>query len=220
MDVQKDIKWSSNLEHYFKELGEKSYCYAYLHKKAEGVFSYYRNFIDLPVIVLSTIAGTLSIGGKSFWGQENEQQGNLAIGIISLGVGVMNTIGAYFGFSKRAEAHRISHIQYNKLYRFLQIELSLPVEERMRANDLLKVSRDSYERLQEVAPLIPYKILEDFKKRFNENDKYADISKPSECNGLERVEIYGEIIKHNSIKKVVKEVEKEVEKENEVIEEV
>lgn len=192
MDIdKKDIKWSANLEHYFKEMAEKSYCYAYLHKKAEAEFAYKRNFIDLPVIVLSTALGTLSIGGEGLFGKD-EQVAGVCVGAGSIFVGILSTIGTYFGFAKRTEAHRISHIQYSKLYRFLQIELSLPVHERMRANDLLKVSRDTYERLAEVAPLIPFKILESFKKKFNENEKYADIAKPSECNGLERVEIYME----------------------------
>lgn len=188
MDINKDIKWSSNLEHYFKEMAEKSYCYSYLHKKAEAEFSYKRNFIDLPVIVLSTALGTLSIGGEGLFGSA-EREASMFVGAGSIFVGILSTIGTYFGFAKRAEAHRISHIQYSKLYRFLQIELSLPVEERMRAADLLKVSRDNYERLQEVAPLIPHKILEDFKERFK-GVEYKDISKPSECNGLEKVEIF------------------------------
>lgn len=199
MDINKEIEWSDNLEEYFKDMGEKSYCYSYLHKRAEQSFAYYRNFIDLPVIILSTIAGTLSIGGKSFWGEENEANGNVAVGVVSLGVGVLNTIGTYFGFAKRAEAHRLSAIQYGKLYRFLSIELSLPQKERMRPADLLKVSRDNYERLAEVSPLIPYKLLEDFKIRF----KDYQVSKPSEANGLEEIVIYG----GKSIKETIKEIE-------------
>lgn len=212
----KDIKWSSHLEHYFKEMGEKSFCYAYLHKKAEASFSYYRNFIDLPVIVLSTALGTLSIGGESVFG-DNEKTASMFVGAGSIFVGVLSTIGTYFGFAKRAEAHRASHIQYSKLYRFLQIELSLPVEERMRASDLLKVSRDNYERLQEVSPLIPHSILKRFKRRFNNNEKYDGISKPSECNGLEKVEIYGDMIDKESVSKVIEECDEDKSISNSVL---
>lgn len=216
MDIgDKNINWSPHLEQYYKEMGEKSYCYSYLHKKAETSYSYYRNFIDLPVIVLSTALGTLSIGGESLFG-DNEKTASNFVGAGSIFVGVLSTIGTYFAFAKRAEAHRISHIQYSKLYRFLQIELSLPIDERMRASDLLKVSRDNYERLQEISPLIPHKIIDDFKKRFNDDSEYKDISKPSECNGLERIEIYNsnthtevedKIVSQSSLKNVVEEVE-------------
>lgn len=196
MEVNKNIEWSVNLEEYFADLGEKSYCYGYLHKKAEATYTYRKNFIDLPVIVLSTIVGTLSIGNSSLFG-DAEQLAGIAIGCISLFVGVLNTVGTYFGWSKRAENHRLSSIQYNKLYRFISIELSLPRKERMNCADLLKVARDQYERLQEVSPLIPEGILKDFKERFKD---YKDISKPSEANGLEAIVIY-----HDTREKILEE---------------
>jgi AraC-like DNA-binding protein len=115
----------------------------------------------------------------------------------------MNTVGTYFAFSKRAEAHRISAIQYSKLYRFLQIELSLPQQERMTPADLLKVSRDNYERLQEISPLIPYNILEHFKEKF----KQYKVSKPSEANGLEEIIIYREDVEE------IEEEEEEIEEQ-------
>jgi len=193
MDINKDIKWSLHLEEYFSSVGERSYCYGYLHKKAEAVYSYQRNFIDLPVIILSTITGTLSIGGGQLFG-DMEKMASIMIGCISLFVGILNTIGTYFSWSKRAENHRLSSIQYNKLYRFISIELSLPRDERMKCADLLKVVRDQYERLQEVSPLIPEGILKEFKEKFK---NYTDISKPSEANGLEAIVIYREDLSKN-----------------------
>lgn len=186
MEIGQDIKWSSVLEGFFKDMGEKAFCYGYLHKKCEAKYSNKRNFIDLPVIVLSTVAGTLSIGNSSIFGEENEKIANMGIGVLSLFVSVLNTVGTYFSFAKRAEAHRQSSIQYQKLYRFLDIELSLPRKERMRPTDMLKTCRDNYERLSEVSPLIPYDILKSFKRRFR---KY-DVAKPSEANGLEKIDIY------------------------------
>lgn len=188
---EKNVSWSNHLELYFRDVAEKGFCYAYLHKKAEASYSYYRNLIDLPVIVLSTALGTLSIGGETLFG-ENEKLASVCVGAGSIFVGILSTVGTYFGFSKRTEAHKIAHIEYSKLYRFLQIELALPVEERMTATDLLKMTRDTYERLQEIAPLVPHSILNNFKKNFSNDDTYKDIAKPSECNGLEKVNIYKE----------------------------
>lgn len=187
MEIGKNIKWSSVLEGFFKDMGEKSFCYGYLHKKCEAKYAGKRNFIDLPVIVLSTVAGTLSIGNSSIFGDENESVASTGIGVLSLFVSVLNTVGTYFSFAKRAEAHRQSSIQYEKLFRFLDIELSLPRVERMSPADLLKVSRDTYERLAEVSPIIPKDILKDFKKKF----KKYNVSKPSEANGLETIDVYG-----------------------------
>lgn len=204
MDTQlssNKIAWSNQLEEFFAETGEKAQGYAYLHKRAEAKFSFRRSCIDLPVIVLSTIAGTLSIGSASLFG--DNQYSATAIGCLSLGVGVLNTISTYFSFAKRSEGHRLCSIEYNKLFRFLSVELSLPREERMACGDLLKVVKEQYERLQEISPLIPDDILNDFKKRFNDyKDKLAF---PNEANGLVEIQIFREG-KKQSFRDLVKEI--------------
>lgn len=188
MDNPHKIEWSNQLEEYFAETGERCQGYAYLHKRAEAKFSYRRSCIDLPVIVLSTIAGTLSIGSSSIFG--DEKYASMGIGLISLSVGVLNTISTYFSYSKRAEGHRLCSIEYSKLFRFLSVELSLPVKERMVCSDLLKVVKEQYERLQEISPLLPEDILLDFRNRFKD---YKDkIAFPTETNGLEEIEIFRE----------------------------
>lgn len=203
MEISKDIAWSPQLEEYFVEMGERSQCYSWLHKQSEAKYAYLRNWIDLPVITLSTVAGTLSIGNSAIFG-DNERTAGMGIGLLSLAVSVLNTVGTYFSWAKRTEAHRLSSIEYAKLYRFLAIELSLPREERMRASDLLKVARDNYERLAEVSPLIPRKIINDFKVRFKD---YATVSKPTEANGLEKIEIFKPQDCWGSFQQVEKEVE-------------
>lgn len=190
----KSVAWSNQLEEYFAETGEKCQGYAYLHKKSEAIFGFRRTIIDIPVIVLSTIAGTLSIGNSSIFGEENERVASMGIGLLSLGVGVLNTVATYFGFAKRAENHRLCSIEYSKLFRFISIELALPQRERMGCGDLLKVVKEQYERLQEISPLVPNQVIEDFKDRFK---KYEKIAKPSETNGLQEIQIFRDGVKQS-----------------------
>ena len=180
------VTWNDTLETYFAETGEKANCLAWVHKRAEEIYSHRRTFIDLPVIVISSVTGFLSASAPSlFVGQE--QLSSILLGVASLFVSVLNTTGTYFGWAKRAEAHRLSAIQYARLYRFLAIELGLPRDERMTPTDLLKYTKDSYDRLQEVSPLIPPELISEFKKKFGKN---AEIRKPEELNGLEKITIY------------------------------
>jgi hypothetical protein len=185
-EIEGNIQWSAELETYFKATAEKAHGLAYLHKKAETLFSGKRNWIDIPVIVGSGIIAFLNAGSASMFAG-NTLASSVALGIGSLCVGVINTIGTYFGYAKRAEGHRISAIQYNRLYRFLSVELSLPRGERMIPHDLLKHTKDSIDRLDEVSPLLPPSVIQDFQTKF---DKITDIAKPEEANGLERVIIY------------------------------
>lgn len=180
-----EVSWNPQLEDYLRDTGEKAHCLSWGHKRAEEIYSYRRTFIDLPVIVGSGIIAFLNAGSSSMF--QDPMVSSVALGIGSFVVGALNTIGAYYGWAKRSEGHRISSIQYSRLYRFLKIEMGLPRDERMTPKDLLKYVRDSYDRLQEISPLLPPSVIQEFHRKF---DSYKQIAKPEEMNGLEAISIY------------------------------
>lgn len=186
MEIAKEIKWTNDLEEFFKATGEKSYSYGILHKMSEKKYDKLKTYIEIPIIVLTSISGTMSISSSSLF-EGNEKAASIVIGSLSLFCGVLSTINSYFSFSKRAEGHRVSNIEYIKLYRFLDIEMKLPRHERMEASDLLKITQSTFERLSEISPLIDVDIIDNFKKKYVE---YTTISFPAECNGLESIKIF------------------------------
>lgn len=180
-----EISWNERVEEYFASTGEKAHCLGWCHKRAEAIYSNRRSLIDLPVIVISAVTGFMSAGSTMMF--DNPNISSVALGVASLFVSVLNTAGAYFGWAKRAEGHRISAIQYAKLYRFLSIEMSLPREERMSPNDLLKLTRENYDRLQEISPLLPDEVIAEFRRRF---EAEKEVAKPEELNGLEKIVVF------------------------------
>lgn len=180
-----EIHWTVKLEEYFASTGEKAHCLSWVHKQSETMYSNRRTWIDLPVIVGSGVIAFLNAGSSSMF--EDPKISSVALGIGSLFVGILNTMGTYFGWAKRAEGHRISAIHYSKLFRFITVELSLPREERMNPHDFLKYVKDQYDRLQEISPLVPQKVIVEFQKKFKNE---TEISKPEEANGLEKITIY------------------------------
>lgn len=184
-EISTNIHWTEKLEEYFASTGEKAHCLGWVHKQSEAMYSTRRTFIDLPVIVGSGVIAFLNAGSQSMF--EDQRIANISLGIGSLVVGVLNTMGTYFGWAKRAEGHRISAIHYSKLYRFIAVEMSLPRDERMSPHDLLKYVKDQYDRLAEISPLVPTAIIHKFQRRFK---KYTDISRPEEANGLEKISVY------------------------------
>lgn len=186
VDVGKDVHWTPRLEEYFAQTGEKASGLAWVHKRCEQIYNRQKTYIDLPVAIGSAITGFISVGSTSmFAGQQ--QTASIALGAASLLVSILNTVGSYYGWAKRAEGHRISAIHYAKLYRFLAVELTLPRDERMTPTALLKYVKDQYDRLAEVSPLVPDSVVDEFKTKFS---KYTDVSKPEETNGLHKIEIY------------------------------
>jgi hypothetical protein len=187
MEQTEEIHWNQQLEEILSQEGERALCFAWLHSKSQTRVAKFDTNIALPVIVLSTIAGTGSIASQSLFGQS--QAASVVIGIISLSVGVMNTVSNYFGFAKRSEAHKISAITYAKIHKFIVIELSLPRKERMKAKDMLKIIREQLERLAETSPQIPDPIIAMFNAKFHDQ---TNVSKPEITNGLDPIHVYVE----------------------------
>jgi hypothetical protein len=185
-DIGQNVSWTITLEDYFAQTGEKANGLAIMHKRAESIFARRKTYIDLPVIVGSGAVAFLNAGSSSLF-TGNAQLAATALGVASLAIGILNTIGTYFGWAKRAEGHRMSAIHYAKLYRFINVEMRLPREQRMQPGDFLKYTKDQYDRLAELSPLIPSTITHDFSKQM---EKYMDISKPEETNGLNKIEIF------------------------------
>jgi hypothetical protein len=186
-DIMSEINWNVKLEEYFASTGEKANCFTWLHKKSEEYYSASSIWIDLPVIILGVLNGATSIGSKSLFGDSD--YASVGIGAVALLTSILNTIGSYFSWSRRAEAHKISSIQYAKLYRFISIQMSLPRNERLSPADLLKYVKEQYDRLSEISPLIPPKIIAEFKQRFKD---VTDITMPEETNGLHAIYVYDE----------------------------
>ena len=187
MNYQTDnVDWTNNLEKYFKMLGENSLCLSVLHKDAEGYYSGKAQRIDLPVIIFSTLCGSLTLSAKNIFGEANENDALKFVGALSLITGILGTIQSYFNFNRKAENHRISYLQYSKLYRFIKVQMGLPRTQRIVPKDLLKIVMENFERLNEISGLIPDYITKKFKKKY----KKEKISRPEVVNGLDEIEIY------------------------------
>jgi len=179
------IEWSSQLEDILAQEGERCRGLAWLHIRAESLTSKYNTFVQVPVIVLSTLAGTASVGSATLFG--SGPISSIAIGLVSISVGILNTLGSFFAFAKRTESHRIAHLNYSKLSSKISIELSLPRDERMLAEPFLENIRETMERMAETTPMCPEDIIKDFNEKFKDCD---GVALPVETNGLHKISIF------------------------------
>lgn len=183
------MEWNSQLEKVISDEGEKCLSYMWLHDRSQKKYNFLDTSINVPVVILSTLAGASSIGSDSLF--QGFSQASVIIGIVSIFVGILQTLNSYFGWAKRTEGHRITSIQYSKVYNFIKIELSLPREQRLKPEEFLKLIKEQLERLREVSPQIPDDIIKQYKIAFAE---YKDVAKPEICNGLDKIEIYSPVI--------------------------
>jgi hypothetical protein len=181
----RDIHWSNQLEDLIAQEGEKCRGLAWIHQRAEQEAGKKNNYIMLPVIVLSTLSGTASVGSSALFGENSYS--SIVIGLVSISVGILNTVNSYFAYAKKSEAHRIAYLHYSKLFTWVSVELSLPRNERMNAEEMLKQLRAEMERLAETTPSPPPHILQAFSTTFKD---YKEVSKPAETNGLAKINIF------------------------------
>lgn len=183
----RNIHWSNQLEDLIAQEGEKCRGLSWIHQHAEQSLSKKNTSIQIPVIILSTLCGTASVGSSSLFGQSEAGVSNIVIGFVSIAVGVLNTLGNYFAYARKAEAHRIAYLHYSKLFSWVNVELSLPRNERMPPAEMLKQIRDEMERLAETTPSPPEFILSQFNSKFK---SYTDVARPAETNGLQKIVVF------------------------------
>lgn len=186
-EEKRDIHWSNQLEDLIAGEAEKCRGLSWIHQQAEQIASTKNNYIQIPVIVLSTLCGTASVSSQTLFGPGNATVAGIAIGLVSISVGVLNTINSYFAFARKSEAHHIAAIHYSKLFSNISVELALPRTERLPPQILLKNLREQMERLAETTPSPPASVLLTFNAKFS---GYKDVSKPIETNGLQKVRIF------------------------------
>ena len=184
-DQAQNISYNSRLERLIADEGERTQGLSWLHEKSANHYQRQNTLLALPIIVLSTVSGAVSASSTALF--TDLRASSVGIGALSIFIGVLSTIQSYFGFSKRAENHRLSGISYNKLNHFITIEMSLPRRERVEAGQLLKIVREQTGRLLETAPPVPDFIIEEFKNRFVE--KYPNVAHPDIANGLRSIQL-------------------------------
>jgi hypothetical protein len=177
-----EVAWTEAIETLVKSLGEKALSMSWLHNRAEKRFAYFNNFLAIPSIIISTItgAGTIAFGSVG--------DVSYIMGALSIVVSILSTLNSYFAFAKRAEQHRLTAVNYSKLYLQVSIEMSLPRLKRMNVKSFLQTINEQIQRLNEVQPLIPDEIIKEYNIKFK--DEPTTISKPEITNGLVSIQVF------------------------------
>ena len=155
------------------------------------------SYLSIPVIILSGLAGMGSVGSENLLPFQNS---NVLVGFISFIAGTLQTISSYYSFAKRAEAHRVSAISYERLHRMIEFELKIDREHRQKPADLIAKVKDEADRLNEISPLLPQHSIDIFKKTFPHAED--TLSVPALLNGLAPVEVLKSVFEPKSSVKV------------------
>ena len=191
-----DAEWSDEHELILVEWGDKAMCYRWLHSKARVKYYIKNIWFTIPVIIISTLTGTANFAIDRI-PEEYSGYYTILVGAFNIIAGIITTIAQFLKISELNEAHRVSAITWDKFYRNIKIELSKRRAERIPAFQMLKISKEEYDRLMETSPPINEEIIKKFKLTFsggtinekkgltNKQQEYMQIVKPEICDIME-----------------------------------
>jgi hypothetical protein len=180
---KRKTEWTPDHETILVEWADKAMCYRWLHTRANGMYSTLNAFYTVPVIIISTLTGTANFAQDRV---PANYQGIFVmfVGAFNILAGIISTIQQFLKITQLNESHRVSSIAWDKFYRNIKIELAKHPNERMSAVQMIKMSKEEYDRLMETSPNIPAEIILMFKTSFQNSDNYKEIIKPEICDVL------------------------------------
>lgn len=196
-----NIEWSSQLEQILVEWADKAICYRWLHSASHINYSFKNRWFTIPVIIMSTLTGTANFAQERV-PLEYQAYFSIGVGSINILAGIITTIQQFLKITELNEAHRVASISWDKFYRNIKLEIGKARNERMPAFQMLKISKEEFDRLMETSPSIDKKIIKKFNDTFSGgpikkgkplNEKqitFNNLIKPEICDILEPTKNY------------------------------
>lgn len=176
------LEYDANLEKLLKEQAEIAESLSILHRNSHRKFSRYTNWINIPVIIGSSVVGFTTGLDLSYISNIN-----VILGIISVFIGIIKSLDSYFQLGRISETHRMVSLAYAQINKKIAVELALNRKDRISPKDMLSIVKTDVKNLEDISPLIPEDILEEYKAEYG--DKYEHIKKPNITNGLSPIEV-------------------------------
>lgn len=180
------IKYKFEEEELLREYADKAQCYRIMHTWDYNDYRLQTMWFTIPVIILSTLTGTANFAQSSF-PKELEEYAPMMIGSVNIIAGIITTLSQFLRLNELQEGHRIAALSWGKYSRNLKYELSRHPSDRTPVTEMMKISKQEFDRLMETSPPITDKVIGKFIHEYGDNN---EIVKPEICDGLRTVRIY------------------------------
>ena len=195
-----EMEWSEEHENILIDWADKAMCYRWLHAQANSKFASLTRWFTIPVIIISTLTGTANFAQDRV-SQEYISLFVMIVGALNLIAGIISTIAQFLKINELNESHRVSSIAWDKFYRNIKIELAKHPNERVPVGQMIKLSKEEFDRMMETSPVIQQDIIAKFNKTFKGKETFIHIKKPEICDELVSTESFRYVAKEIDITK-------------------
>ena len=178
MDEKRNY-WKEEEENLLRDWADKAQCYELLHTKSHAVYKSRHTWFVIPVIIISTVTGTANFAQDKITNEKDKNIFVMVVGGLNIFAAIVTTISQFLKISEMNEGHRVASYSWGKYYRNIKAELTKHPLDRTNPADLIAMAKEEYDRLLELSPMIPKKVVQEFNKTFLKNNK---ISKPEICD--------------------------------------
>jgi len=178
--------WKEEEESLLRQWADKAQCYQWMHMRSHTIYTRKNALYTIPVIIISTITGTANFAQERF-SEDQKPYVAMTIGSLSIIAGIISTVSQFLKISELNESHRVASLSWGKFYRNIKTELSRHPLDRSPPKEFIKYSQEEYDRLVEISPFMPKKVMEMFNMKFKKN---LDLTKPEVCDVLSATQVF------------------------------
>jgi hypothetical protein len=147
----KEVKWNDENELILKKWADKGLCFKTMHDRSTKKYWCLNAWFSIPVIIISTLAGSGNFAQSSFH-EDYEQMLILLIASSNIFCAILSTIAQFIGVAGLYESHRFAALSWDKYSRSIQVELAKNRSERRDAQTFISKAEEDYNRLMEISP--------------------------------------------------------------------
>jgi len=185
-NIKKRNFWKEEEELLLRQWADKAQCYQWMHMRSHEIYRWKNGLYTIPVIIISTITGTANFALDRF-GEDLQKYMTMGIGSLSILAGIISTVSQFLKIAELNESHRVAGLSWGKFYRNIKTELSRHPLDRFGPLEFIKMSKEEYNRLVDISPFMPKKVITNFNNKFKKN---LDLTKPEICDILSATQIF------------------------------
>ena len=179
--------WDESTERLLQKYCDESQVRQSLHRHAYYRYKRLTTCMQLPVIILSALAGSAAFLSKGY--PEWETGIVTATASTSILVSIVSAVATYLKLWENKSRHETSQVAWQNFFNSVKHELSLRRDLRQDPADFLKTVKCSYDRLFEISPICSRDLIKHVKKRVRINAS-PNFQVPVYLNGFTHTPVY------------------------------